>query len=371
MSHMRAALSLLILALSPLAASAQSFDCKLAQSPREKAVCSDTRLSALDAEIAANFKNLRAQLSPESAALVLSDQQEWLHWIDLVCPANGKGAAANQGSPASSLAGVGNQTQCLQQQYFARAHDLDKITHLGNTVIFPRAHFLYKAGNANSPDPINPGFGYGSLRWPQTDIKSDKPNAAQTTWNNAAKTKAGSLAIGFSNAPNATFDTAVDASGSIDAYFTVDAANDHLIDVTFIDGAYPWGAAHPTASRTSFLFWIDRARELTATDIFWPDSAWQQNIVPLAIASLQANPDIKDMLWKGDQLQKAVQSAVLEPANWTPTRDGLTITFGQYAVGPYVIGMPQAHLPWSQLKPMLAPSFNPTTLPPPQPKPNP
>ncbi|HXS12114.1 MAG TPA: lysozyme inhibitor LprI family protein, partial [Acidobacteriaceae bacterium] len=158
MSPMRAALSLLILALTSLA-SAQTFDCKLAQSPREKAVCSDTRLSALDAEIGANYKNLRARLSPESAALVQSDQREWLHWIDLVCPASGKGVAANQ-------------TQCLQNQYLTRAHDLakDKIAPLGSTVIFPRSHFLFKPGNApTSGPPVDPGFGYGSLRWPQID----------------------------------------------------------------------------------------------------------------------------------------------------------------------------------------------------------
>ena len=166
MSHMRAPLTTFLLVHSHLAAAAQSFDCKLAQSPREKTVCADTRLSALDAEIATNYKSLRAQLSPESAALVMADQDEWLRWIDLVCPAHGKGADANQ-------------TQCLQQQYFTRAHDLDKITHLGNTIIFPRAHFLFRSGDANSPDPINPGFGYGCLRWPQIDIKPDKPNAAK------------------------------------------------------------------------------------------------------------------------------------------------------------------------------------------------
>ena len=355
MSNMRRTFALLLaLPLGSLAA-AQSFDCKLAQSPREKIVCADTRLSALDAEITANYKALRAQLSPDSAALVMADQQEWLHWLDLVCPANGKGAAANH-------------TQCLQQQYFTRAHDLakDKITHLGNTVIFIRSHFLYKPGAATT-NPISPGFGYGALRWPQID----KPNAAQTTWNSAVKTRAAQLAVGFSNTQNATFDTAVDPAGVIDAYFTIAAANDRLIDTTFIDGTYSWGAAHPISGSTSFLWWLGPARELTTTDIFWNDSGWQQKIVPLAIASLNANAEIKNMLWKGDELTKAVRSAVPEPANWTPTRDGLTITFGQYAVGPYVIGMPQAHIPWTQLSPLLAHTFNPAALPSPVPKSNP
>ena len=357
MSNMRCTFALLLALSFASLAAAQSFDCKLAQSPREKIVCSDTRLSALDAEIAANYKALRAQLSPESAALVMADQQEWLHWLDLVCPANGKGAAANQ-------------TQCLQNLYFTRAHDFPHTAHIGSSVIFCRSHFLYKPGAAGN-NPISPGFGYGSLRWPQIDIKPGKPNAAYTTWNNAAKTRAGQLAIGFSNTPNATFDTAVDASGIIDAYYTVEAANDRLIDTTFTDGAYPWGAAHPTANRTSFLWWLDHNRQLTTTDIFWNDSGWQQKLVPLAIASLQSNADIKNMLWKGDELTKAVRSAVPEPANWIPTRDGLTITFGQYAVGPYVIGMPQAHIPWTQIKPLLAHGFDPTNLPAPVPKPNP
>jgi len=353
----RPLVALLLLTLLSISTHAQSFDCKLAKTPREKIICDDTRLQALDSEIAANYKTLRAQLSPASAALVQSDQREWLRWIDLVCPPNGTGAAANQ-------------TQCLQNNYFTRAHDFTKTAHLGNTIIFPRAHFLYKTG-AIGNNPINPGFGYGSLRWPQIDIKPDKPSAAYTTWNNAAQTKAAQLAVGFSNTPNATFDTAVDASGSIDAYFTIDAVNDRLIDITFTDGAYPWGAAHPTANRTSFLFWLDQNRPLTATDIFWTDSGWQQKIVPFAIASLQSNAEIKNMLWKGNQLQQAVQSAVPEPDNWTPTSSGLTITFGQYAVGPYFIGMPQAHLTWTQLKPLLAHGFNPSTLPAPVPKPNP
>ena len=341
----------LLLSLSSIPALAQSFDCKLATTPREKTICADTRLQALDAELAAAYKSLRAQLSPASAGLVQSDQREWLHWLDLVCPTHGKGIADDQ-------------TRCLQNQYFTRVHDMQHVTHVGNTLIFCRSHFLYKPGNTAPSNPIDPGFGFGSLRWPQID----NPNAAQATWNKAAATRAAQLAVGFSNLQNATFDTAVDPSGIIDAYYTIDAANDRLINVTFTDGAYPWGAAHPTANRTSFLWWLDRSRPLTASDIFRGDSAWQQNIVPLAIASLQSNADIKDMLWKGNQLQQAVQSAVLEPVNWTLTRDGLTITFGQYAVGPYVLGMPEAHIPWDQLTPYLQPTLNPTTLPAPTPK---
>jgi len=72
---------------------AQSFDCRLAKSPREHAVCSDKKLAANDSAVSAAFKSLRAQLSPELAALVRSDEREWLQWLDVVCPAHGKGIA--------------------------------------------------------------------------------------------------------------------------------------------------------------------------------------------------------------------------------------------------------------------------------------
>src|SRR5215469_5992815 len=124
---------LLTLALSPLA-SARAADCKLAQSPREHAVCSDKNLTAFDNQITAGLKSLHDQLSPQSAALVDSDQREWSQWVDLVCPAHAKGALADQ-------------TRCLFTQYSARARDLNQTTHIGAALIYTRAHFLYKPGN--------------------------------------------------------------------------------------------------------------------------------------------------------------------------------------------------------------------------------
>lgn len=338
------------LSTSPLA---QSFDCKLARTPREQTICADTRLQALDAELAANYKSLRAQLSPESAALVQSDQREWLHWLDLVCPAHGKGIADDQ-------------TRCLQNQYFTRVHDLAHITHLGDAVIFPRAHFLYIAAAQPEPDaaPNDPGFGFGTLRWPQID----RPTEAQSAFNAAVKTRAEKLALGFSQNKNAIFDTAVGSSGIIDAYYNIEAANDRLIDITFADGTYGWGAAHPLTSPSSFLWWLYQKRELTVADVFVHSTDWHHAITNLAIASLEAQPDLHGWLGKPNDLFAPVFDTVENSTSWTLTRDGLTITFGQYAVGPYAMGMPEAHIPWTDLQPFLQPTFTPATLPAPIPK---
>jgi uncharacterized protein YecT (DUF1311 family) len=348
---------LLALAFSPFA-SAQTFDCKLAKSPREHAVCSDKELAALDSAVSAAYKSLRAQLSPESAALVQSDQREWLHWLDVVCPAHGKGIA-------------GDMNPCLANEYTNRERDLKQVVHIGDTLLFPRSHFLYKAEKLNEErfDDNDPGFGYGALRWPQIDIYPAQPNPAYTEWNIAVKTKAAKLAVGIDpEDKNASFDTAVNAFGKIDGFYTVEAANDRFIDVSLIDSGCGWGAAHSLTGQTSFLWWLDRNRELTSSDVFTPQSDWQDKLTALALTNLRAQPDLKDIL--GDDIEKAVKEAVSDPASWTPTRDGLSITFGQYTIGPYALGMPEAHIPWGDVKSDVTSGLQPETLPPPTSKPN-
>lgn len=341
---------LLALAFSPFVA-AQSFDCKVAKSPREDAVCSDTKLAALDGAVSAAYKSLRAQLSPESAALVQSDQREWLHWLDVVCPAHGKGIA-------------GDMNRCLVNEYTTREHDLKEVVHIGSTLIFPRSHFLYTAGSSNEERVADndPGFGYGSLRWPQIDIQPGRPNAGYAEWNSAVKKKAANLAIGIDpETKNATFDTAVDASGTIDGFYIVEAANDRFIDVSLINSSYGWGAAHPLTNQTSFLWWLDRNRELTTSDVFISHTGWQDKLTTLAVRNLRSQSNLKDML--GDDIDKTVKETLSDLTTWTPTRDGLIITFGQYAIAPYAAGMPEVQIPWSELKPYLAPDLQPTTLP--------
>jgi uncharacterized protein YecT (DUF1311 family) len=117
---------------------AQSFDCKLAASPREHSVCSDESLAASDRAVSAAFKSLRAQLAPEAAAFVQSDEREWLQWLDAVCPAHGKGIADDI-------------NRCLASEYRNRERDLKRVVRFDSTVIFPRNQFVYKAGNANEP----------------------------------------------------------------------------------------------------------------------------------------------------------------------------------------------------------------------------
>jgi len=60
----------------------------------------------------------------------------------------------------------------------------------------------------------------------------------------------------------------------------------------------------------------------------------------------------------------------VDPTSWDLSRQGLTVTFGQYAVAAYAAGMPTVSFTWQELKPFLNPAFDPGLLPSPEPAQN-
>ena len=327
-----------------------SFNCKLAQTPREKAICSSPELSTLDGKLAHAYIATRSQLTPASAALVQADQRDWLAWLDKVCPA---------AKPSSEL------STCLKEHYGTRVSQLTTgIQRVNGTLFYTRAHFVFVPGKPpTKDDPANdPGFGYGEFAWPQVDA----PDPDHTVFNTAVLTAAQKLEGTDPKGKPPTFDNAVDPDGYIYGAFTLSAVNDHLIDIDFINSSYGWGAAHPLTGQASFLWSPTLRRALTAADILRPDSAWQTALAPAVVAKLQQSRG-PDGLWNGKELQDSAAGTLKDPTSWDLSSSGLKITFGQYAVTSYAGGMPDITFTWQELAPYLNPTLNPATLPPPHP----
>ena len=352
---------LILFASLAVAASAQTpgFACSAAHTAREKAVCASPKLSCLDNRLAHAYESALHTLSPESAALVRSDQHEWLHFIEQICPA---------GAPNSN-----SVEACLEEHYNTRLEQLtDGMPKIGGTQFFTRAHFVFVS--STRPEPAaqradnDPGFGYGEFAWPAID----GPTPAQQAFNKAVAQAAieveGSEPNRESrNQARLSLDAAVDEGGNDYGYFFVDAANEHAIAIELAISGYGWGAAHPLTSFVSFTWLLDSNRALRYDDVFRTGIDIASKLTPLVVARLKSDKNTADMI--GDDISKQVADEFRNPASWQPSSQGLGIRFGQYEIAAYAAGTPTAVLTWNELRPYLNPSFQPELLPAPRPRP--
>ena len=138
MKYHRVVLPALLLFTTPQIQAA-SFDCKLAKSPTEKAICNDPALSLMDEKLNTAFKTAREQWGGAAREYVLNDQRAWL--LDVNSEYQGhmnKSAAMKQlkeryrkrnrhlSSPAYPLTGVYNKANGDKLVVY-----LDKAERLG------------------------------------------------------------------------------------------------------------------------------------------------------------------------------------------------------------------------------------------------
>ena len=248
-------LLLIALAVSRFAA-AQSFDCKLAKSPREHAVCSCKKNLPHSITPSPPLTSpFATELSPESAALVQLDQREWLRWLDVICPAHGKrNRRRYQSLPVTGIheSRARSQTICNYRQHASLRSFSLPLQGWGSQT----ENFL----------PQRPGFWLRHTPL-ATDRYRNLLRLILPTPSGIAPLRIGrrKLAVGINpEDKNATFDTAIDDSGTIDGFYIVEAANGRFIDVNLFDNDLRLGLlAHPLTDKSSFLWWLDRNRELT------------------------------------------------------------------------------------------------------------
>ena len=344
---------LALLAFTPIAGHAASFDCSKAHSLREKTVCSTPQLSTLDDQVAKAYASTRAELTPASAALVQQDQRNWLHWLDAVFPTP---------KPQDNSVAI-----CLTNHYNDRLQQLTKDTQRVNGILFyARSHFVYVPGHPTPNEPTSsgdPGFGYGNFSWPQID----NPTPEQQAWNQAVY----AATIKVSCCPGEeksipTLDAAADKYGSVDVFYNLYAANSRFISLDLGNSTYGWGAAHPNTGIMYFNWWLTSSHELKPTDIYESNSGWQQKLVAPGVTKLKpvTGDDAGNSIWKPEDIAKSVAKEIANPSAWSVSQEGLTINFGQYEVAPYSSGMPTITFTWKELQPYLTPDLQPNDLPP-------
>lgn len=330
---------------------AQAAPCAPTATPRTRAICTVPAVAAADTALNTAFQTAMHELSAPAAAAVRADQRSWLLWLDQVCTPDPKDATAFP--------------SCLQEQYQDRTQDLTEgRPTLNGTHFYTRAVFIFVPATT-PPDPNDPSslehrFGYGTFAWPQID----SPGNDQVLWNKASEAAAIRIEGRREKGLAPDLKKSVDPDGSRSGSFHLDAVNDRLISLSFDVYVYNWGAAHGGDDQTTFLWWLDRRRELTAADVFLPGFAWQTALIAPLRAGLRTSPGPSDLWADPKELTEGIQTSLKDTRNWTLSQQGLTVSFGEYSVGPYSSGMPSTTLPWASLAAHLTSTLHPETLPP-------
>jgi uncharacterized protein len=306
-------------------ASAASFDCDLATAPKDKMICQDLELSALDTQLAHIYQQKIAILSPRGADLLRNSERSWLRYIQTVCPM----------APASTSDSRADPATCLKLRYQERLTDLNAVARKLGAFLFNQID-LFAAEPHDSSDNTGsvPGFYVQHLSYPQIDT----PVSANTNaWNKIYDKGRVSTTVGCDS-----------PEGDEETRYDVSYAGEHVISVASSDSTYCHGTPHGFFSVGSEnRVWDQGSRELIPADVF--ASGWQPKLQQLFWNALLAKG------WKppSDSAKDDVLNVVISLKQWSFTDDGLNVSFSAYEGGCYACNPGTTAVRWTELKPLL------------------
>ena len=328
------------------AARAASFDCKLASTPQEKAICATPELSAQDERLNAAYKQLLHSVSPNAAALVRPDEAAWLRFVAKVC-------RANKAQTATDLA------TCMLPLYKDHTKFLSHPPLVRGDMKFFRRSISVAAADKEQTSFGSadfPGFGTVQAEFFQAD--SDAPQWA--AWNTAVYQQAAALAGADAKPPAFDDSLAQDQDATLTA--TIEHVDGDRVSVRLENDFMGHGAAHPGEAWMHFHWLLSQQRELKATDMFTETSGWQKFVATRCYYAVkkQFEKDGFDYLYDKTPLSKGMLDTVSSPRNWKLNATGLEVEFPEYSISPRVAPPENVVVPWAALTPYLAAGFKPS-----------
>jgi uncharacterized protein len=326
-----------------VAAQAASFDCKLAKSPVEKAICGSKELSAADDALAAEYKSVLAEIPPDVQAEVRGSQRTWLR----------KTAAYCNKQPQAKIA------ECVKGTYASRMDELKKrVTTMGGVRFVVRSVELKSKDEADDPwksQPdleANPGYGTLTAEWPQA--MSDTPE--WKAWNRGVLLATLKMAGSDDKSGYKWSEDMADGTER-DITAKLDYAGKQIVSVSLNDDVMGHGAAHPSEGYETFHWMLKEQRPLKVSDVFQAGSAWEKVVDAACRASLRKQIGVDYASYAASDFAKTLADIVRNPANWTLDGRGLSVSFPEYSVTPRVEPVDPVMVPWSALQPYLNKGF--------------
>jgi hypothetical protein len=133
---------------------------------------------------------------------------------------------------------------------------------------------------------------------------------------------------------------------SVRQTFSVSLSEPALLSLGELDTEYLAQAAHPIATLSTYTFDLRTGQRLTLADLFRPGSPY------LSVLSVQSRARLRVLLHLpsfDSQIGAGTRPSASNFQAWQLVPSGLRITFAEYQVGPFFIGMPAIVIPWSSL----------------------
>jgi uncharacterized protein YecT (DUF1311 family) len=333
-------------------ARAASFDCKVAKTDIERAICSDKDLSAADDRMAAAYKATMAMAPAEVQTEIREDQRTWVRSLTTVCKSDAVELAHTPARRAELVS-------CLKDQYKAQTTALQQRVVKKGGIVFVMRSVTVKVKDAPDDTGIkdvetNPGYGTLTATWPQA--LSDAPEWA--AWNAAMLLEAqkmsggdGKTAGGWKSEWAQGTDTDVTAM--------LENVTSQMVSANVANDTMGHGAAHPNEAFEQFYWLLTEKRRLQATDVFAAGSSWEKVIAAKCRESLkeQVGDDYESYAGTKADFAKTLRDVIVTPENWEIDEKGITVDFPEYSVTPRAQPVEPVLVPWSALQADLARGF--------------
>jgi len=123
-----------------------------------------------------------------------------------------------------------------------------------------------------------------------------------------------------------------------------------MIGIRFEQTTYGHGAAHPWPQGFMINWVVPEGRKLKPEDVFAAGTGWRKLLAERCFADLPDGHD--DNIRTPDGLG----DRAVEPARWQFGKEGLTIRFDVYEIGPYAAGESTTLVRWADLRSYLTPA---------------
>jgi uncharacterized protein len=299
-----------------------SFDCAMAASPVERAICRNDKLGDADRELAVAYGALVDRLSGPPKDHLIKDQVRWLDDRAKAC--------------TGEIAAV---TRCLAARYTQRLATLKAAAE--GDYPFVSEHALIKRGR------VKAAFYEIDARYPQFDGSNADFSAVNKAFAGAARAGAESAM------PPEDIKTDHSQIWTYDQGFELHRPGLHGVSVATSFYSFT-GGAHGSSGLLATLVDLRTGRSMTPADVFQPAAEWERTLAGIARADLKRQfverPGFEDALdpAKFDKLMK-------DPQRYLFKAFALELVFNQYEVAPYASGMYRVMVPYARLTGMLRP----------------